>query len=308
MTHVVPTGSHSTELKGCIVYFVHVYLRPVAAGGVDALCRVVGRRRVVRAARFALRRSRRDLPNDMRTNGELALQRWVLATVPVTATLTVLDVGAHAGRWSRALLDLARHTGHRPHLHAFEPAPETHSRLTGSLSGAVRVNRLAVSDQPGEVTLHLVGPTAGRNSLHRSDGDVGSGQERATATTLDEYAAGAGIDRIDLLKVDAEGHDFRVLRGARRLLASQAISVAQFEYNHRWVHARHFLKDVFDLVGPLGYRVGKLTPRGVEWYPAWDPDLESFVEGNYLVAVAELESRLPAVRWWKEGGVGCTSG
>jgi hypothetical protein len=167
---------------------------------------------------------------------------------------------------------------------------------------------MAVSDRPGELTLHLAGLRAGRNSLLELDGDSPAQVvERVPATTLDEYAAAAGIDHIHMLKVDAEGHDLAVLRGSSGLLERRAVSVAQFEYNHRWVHARHFLKDVFDLVRPLGYRVGKLTPRGVEWYSTWDPELESFVEGNYLAARPDLASRLPAVRWWKESGAACTS-
>jgi hypothetical protein len=90
-----------------------------------------------------------------------------------------------------------------------------------------------------------------------------------------------------------------VLHGARECLGAGLITVAQFEYNHRWVHARQFLKDTFDLLEPLGYRVGKLTPRGMESYPGWDPDLETFIEGNYLACTANAAYRLPQVAWWK---------
>jgi hypothetical protein len=108
-----------------------------------------------------------------------------------------------------------------------------------------------------------------------------------------------------LVKVDAEGHDLAVLRGSSRLFADQRISIAQFEYNHRWVYSRSFLCDAFELLQPLGYRVGKLTPLGVEFYPSWDPDLETFIEGNYVACVPTVAARLPSVRWWKStiGGV-----
>jgi FkbM family methyltransferase len=272
---------------------------------VDVLCGLVGRERVVRAARFALHRSRLDLPNHPRYNGERDLPGWLLATIPPADRLTAVDVGAHVGRWSRSVLEAAARTGHRVDLHAFEPAPDTHRRLVAGLPATARVNRLAVSDRPGELTLHLVGKYAGRNSLHPIGPAASTGS--VTATTIDEYAARHAIDHIDLLKVDAEGHDLRVLRGAERAFRAGAVSVAQFEYNHRWVQARHFLKDAFDLLGPLGYRIGKLTPRGVEWYPGWDPDLETFVEGNYLACTRPLARHLPGIRWWKEGTQTCTS-
>ena len=101
------------------------------------------------------------------------------------------------------------------------------------------------------------------------------------------------------MKIDAEGHHLTVLRGGRALLAEQRITVTQFECNHRWVLARLFLRDAFEFLLALGYRVGKLTPRGVEFYPDWDADPETFVEGNYLACDPEVAAELPAVTWWK---------
>jgi FkbM family methyltransferase len=277
--------------------------RRTAATAVDALCRLLGRRRVVRAAHFALRRARLDLPNDPATNGEYALHRWVLAALPPGAPLVVFDVGANVGAWSDALLAQADRSGHREplRLHAFEPVAQTHDMLLASLPDTVRVNRLALTDRPGEVTMHVVGALAGTNSVHpAATGGPPVQIEVVPATTVDGYRHAERIAHIDLLKIDTEGHDLAVLRGAQRSLAEQAISIVQFEYNHRWVHARHFLKDAFDLMQPWGYRLGKLTPRGMEAYPVWHPELETFVEGNYLACTESSARRLPQVAWWKD--------
>ncbi|MGH3326859.1 MAG: FkbM family methyltransferase [Streptomycetales bacterium] len=277
--------------------------RSTAARTVDLCCTLVGRRQVVRAARFALNRARLDLPNGPATNGEHALQGWLLAAIPPGEAVTVFDVGANVGEWSRALLGRVRQTGHAGNLslHAFEPASYTHGLLVGSLPAGVRVNQLALSSHAGQATLHVVHPGAGTNSLHDAftGGRAAERTEPVVTTTVDDYVQHNDIGRIDLLKIDTEGHDFAVLLGAERSFKAGAISVAQFEYNHRWVHARHFLKDAFDLLWPLGYRVGKLTPRGMESYPDWDPDLETFVEGNYLACTEEMARHLPQVRWWK---------
>jgi len=56
--------------------------RGAAATAADAACRVLGRRTVIRAARYVLLRARLDYPNHMSVNGELALQRWALALAP----------------------------------------------------------------------------------------------------------------------------------------------------------------------------------------------------------------------------------
>jgi hypothetical protein len=45
-----------------------------------------------------------------------------------------------------------------------------------------------------------------------------------------------------MIKIDAEGHDLAVLRGGQQLLKTHAISVLQFEYNHRWIYSRTYLR------------------------------------------------------------------
>jgi FkbM family methyltransferase len=250
---------------------------------------------VVRAARFVLNRARLDVVNDPSANGEYALQRWVLAGTPPGEMFTALDVGANIGAWSRRLLTNSGRTPVR--LHAFEPAADTYALLAANLPGPAEVNRLAVSDECRPATLYVAGPAAGTNSLHAARSGLAA--EAIHTVTIDQYLAEHGIERVDLLKVDTEGHDFAVLRGARASFAAGAIGVVQFEYNHRWVFARQYLKDVFDLLAPLGYRIGKLTPGGVEFYPDWDPELETFIEGNYVACTAAKARRLPAVPWWK---------
>jgi FkbM family methyltransferase len=224
----------------------------------------------------------------------------MLETAQSGAPITVLDVGANVGAWSQSLLRQAARTGRlaQLRLHAFEPAVHTHRLLTERIGEQAQVNRLAVSDHCGSATLHVVAPRAGTNSLH-GDPDAALPTEEVETTTVDAYLESRNIDHVEMLKVDTEGHDFEVLSGCRRALRAQAVSLVQFEYNHRWIRARHYLKDAFELLEPLGYRIGKLTPRGIEPYPGWDPDLETFVEGNYLAATAETAERLPQVPWWK---------
>lgn len=281
-------------------------LRRGAAKATDFACRVVGRRQIVRASRFVLLRARLDVPNDLSTNGEASLQRWMLDLSPRGNRVHVIDVGANVGQWATAMLAAAQETGRFDDLdlHSFEPSSFTFARLSGALrEQPVSVIRTALSDQSGTSTLHVVAPGAGTNSLHKPPDMPGTASTEDVPTmTLDAYADRAGLDYISLVKIDAEGHDLAVLRGARRLFGEQRISIAQFEYNHRWVDARFFLRDAFELLEPLGYRLGKLTPVGVEFYPRWDADLETFVEGNYVACEKRIAERLPSVTWWKFAG------
>jgi FkbM family methyltransferase len=278
-------------------------LRRVATVATDAACRVVGRRQVVRAARFALMRARLDVPNDRTTNGEALLASSAVGLTSPGHAFHVVDAGANAGQWARLMLGAARLAGRMDDLdlHSFEPSSYTFARLSEALDGQhVTLKQAALGACAGSATLHVFVPGAGINSLHRMPGWPDGGvTEQVPLTTLEAYADEAGLDHITLLKIDTEGHDLAVLRGAGRLFADQRISIAQFEYNHRWVYARFFLRDAFELLTPMGYRIGKLTPFGVEFYPAWDAELETFVEGNYIVCTKQAAERLPTVRWWK---------
>jgi FkbM family methyltransferase len=276
-------------------------LRHAATTGTGLACRAVGRRQVVRAARFVLHRARLDIPNDMSTNGESSLQRWILELSPADREIHVLDVGANVGRWSSAMLVAARQGGRLGdlRLRAFEPSSYTFGRLSEEFDGQpVSLCRVAVGERAGSAVLHVIAPGAGINSLYQPASLLpGVTTEEVATTTLDACADQAGLDQITLVKIDTEGHDLAVLRGARRLFAEHRILAVQFEYNHRWIAARSFLCDAFELLVPLGYRLGKLTPRGVEFYPGWDAELETFVEGNYVACVPQIAERLPSVMW-----------
>jgi FkbM family methyltransferase len=277
--------------------------RRAAATATDAACHALGRQAVVRAARFVLFRARLDYPNDMAVNGEPALQCWALQVAPRGGELHVADVGANVGSWARLMLAAASVQGRAGdlRLHAFEPDDGAYAQLARELEGtSASLSQVAVSDHEGTSAFHVAAPAAGTNSLHPAPGGTTTASTVST-TTLDSYAARRGIDGFALVKIDTEGHDLAVLRGAGNLLAGHRIALVQFEYNHRWVFARAFLRDAFDLLSGFGYRIGKLTPRGIEFYPGWHPELETFVEGNYVACAPLVAERVPAVRWWKTG-------
>ncbi len=49
----------------------------------------------------------------------------------------------------------------------------------------------------------------------------------------------------------------------------------------------NFRHGAFDFLVPFGYRIGNRARKGVEFYPGWDPELETNREGNYVAACAD---------------------
>ena len=269
------------------------------------LMKCIGRRNLARIGRFLSNTARLDVANDMRANGENLVQETVLNHVPTNCDLVVFDVGANVGDWSIQLLQAsaARHRSHS-FLYAFEPVSSTvqmlatnvHAQKTGWKVVAVQKG---MSDREGTSQIFVVEEGCGINSIIPDIRQEIKRTESIELTTVDIYCRTNCISEVTLLKIDVEGHDLFVLRGARQLLNEKRIHVIQFEYNFRWIWSRATLFDVFEFADAVGYRVGKVTPKGIEFYDCWDPELEKFVEGNYLMCRPDWIGRFPQIAWWK---------
>ncbi len=266
----------------------------------------LGRRNLVRLGRFLSMEARLDLNGDIHSHGEAFVREIVVKNAPSDRHLEVLDVGANTGEWTEVLLEDCAHAEREDvYVHLFEPSRSTFRSLKERFETHRAVDRLifqplALSREPGHKTLHIVHELAGTNSLHEQPELAPVDQEEVELDTVDSYARRWGIEHIDLIKIDAEGHDLEVLAGARRLLAEQKIEVIQFEYSSRWIYARNYLRDAFELLHPLGYRLGKLTRKGIEYYEGWHPELETFREANYVACLPAWVERFPSLRWWNE--------
>ena len=243
-------------------------VRRAAAIATDLTCRAAGKRTVVRTARYVLSRARLDYPNDLSTNCQSALQRWILRFSQAGEQIHVAHVGANVGRWSESMLAAASEAGRETdlRLHAFRSGSRAFARLAETLDGrSASLSETALSDRQGTSLFYAVAPAAGTSSLYLVQEANPVAQANVVTTALDSYADESGVARFALVKIDAEGHDLALLRGARTLLAEHRIAVAQSEYNHRWILGRFFLRDAFEFLLALGYRVGKLTlaRRGV---------------------------------------------
>lgn len=235
------------------------------------------RRLLWRVGRAAYAAARGDVPNDPRTNGEY----WLLAHVVEGAHSgeRLLDVGANLGDWTVEALRLgARARGCE--LHAFEPSAGTRRRLEARLGGDASVHALALSDTPGELAFYEVSEGAGTNSLHAAPGAI---EVRVAVDTLDAFLAARPGGPVRFVKIDTEGFDLLVLRGAEASLRSGAIEALQFEYNWRWLDNHVSLRDAFRFLEPLPYRLGKLAGPRLELYDAWHPELDRFLEANFVL-------------------------
>jgi FkbM family methyltransferase len=194
---------------------------------------------------------------DCHRNGE----RWLLERVARDAG-TFIDVGANVGHWSE--LFLAATKGNvRGFL--FEPSALGAAKLRQKFAREPRVEIIeaAVSDTVGEMNYYEEPDAGERSSLLESYSDSQALRRIVKVTSLDVEVGNRGIDFIDFLKIDTEGYDLRVLRGASQLLQKLAIGIVQFEYNSPWALAGSTLADAYRLLEGYGYTVFLLRPTGL---------------------------------------------
>lgn len=211
-------------------------------------------------------------------------------------TAVVFDVGANIGEWTRRFVQ-----GMLPGLtvYSFEPSKATFEFLKTALSGEVteillKPVNLALSDSNSSGQLYLGGELAGTNSLHFRRGVHHKETETVLFQRGDAFCLENGIQQIELLKIDTEGHELSVLLGFDSMLSRGAIDFIQFEYGGTWIDSHILLMDVFDLLLGKGYVLSKIHPKGLDLFFDYAPALENFVYANYLAIRKDL---LASLKW-----------
>jgi len=130
-----------------------------------------------------------------------------------------VDVGANIGLFT---LKAASIVGPKGRVVAVEPGLEASQRLAENLALNERSNirqvRSALADTIGQATLHHVNMGDDPQAFSLLSDGSGSGGENVPVTTLDALAADLGLERIDCIKIDVEGAEERVIRGAQESL------------------------------------------------------------------------------------------
>lgn len=164
--------------------------------------------------------------------------------------MTVLDVGAHVGYYARRF---ARSVGPAGRVFAFEPHPRTFRVLTANTQAYPRVQpvQAALAEVAGTAELYDYLMMSASGSLHYDEmmADLQRAQVGAQdiaprlrenfavekysveTVTVDDFLAGQGVDRVDVVKMDIEGAEIGALRGMRATIQRSPGLVLVMEYN-----------------------------------------------------------------------------
>jgi len=182
-----------------------------------------------------------------------------------------VDLGAHKGR---VFTDLLRAELDLREAHLVEPNPASFAELerVSKKAAAVRTVRtynIAIGDSVGQVTMKMA-DTMSR--VLRDDAEIAAGTLaeddvfEVRTETLDLLRLNVLDQHISILKIDVEGSELDVLRGAAELLSSQGADVIYIEAGmDRQNRQQCYYRDIEDHLEARGYRLFKIYEQKNEW-------------------------------------------
>jgi len=158
----------------------------------------------------------------------------------------VFDVGAERGTWTKWVRESHRNC----HVYAFEP--DTKNNNPDAFP-------FALSDHVGTEQYHVTSKSL-HNILIKPEAET---SYPVPITTVDRFCEEHKINHIDFMKIDVEGGEFNVIKGAHQMIREGLVENIQFEYGGTYPPAKLTLQRVVRYLRQYGYEIFKVAPDSV---------------------------------------------
>lgn len=187
-------------------------------------------------------------------------------------------MGANIGDWSKFLIN--EYQGCQYQLHLFEPSEKTFQKLKENIPPEEQHKHhcLGLGDSNGELDIYYDYETQGSASLIKGEAKY---SEKIRIETLDFFCSKNGIETIDFLKMDIQGYEFQVLKGAKKMLQNGKIHRIQFELDEPCIDNRIYFKDFWELLH-LDFDLNQSLFDGLKKIEKYHFTMENYRCMNYL--------------------------
>lgn len=215
-------------------------------------------------------------------NGEIKAIQYSLSRVSEKENLVIVDAGAQIGIYTECVLNVLSKIQKTSTIYSFEPAENEYKKYVEKFSQLNNVvpYHIALSDKTGIVKLYSPENSTGLGSLYPNNKNQRSVNE-VQSTTIDIFCLEKNIKRIHLLKLDVEGNELNVLKGAQKMLTGGCIDFIQFEFGQCSLYAKVSFLDLYDTLKDR-YIIHRVLIDGLEEIKHPGTREECFFTTNYL--------------------------
>jgi FkbM family methyltransferase len=181
--------------------------------------------------------------------------------------MSFVDIGANEGLYT---LFAARRVGRRGRVVAIEPSSRERTILDANVARNklrnVMVVSQALADQAGIAELQIAPErNGGHNTLGQFvyEGETAVAREKVVVETLDGLRTRLKLERVDVVKIDVEGAELKVLRGGRSWLAEQRPILLVEANEPALAHQKTDTRALVDLLVSLGYQIHVFNEAGM---------------------------------------------
>jgi len=221
---------------------------------------------------------------DADKSGEIPLLKYIKNKIANDKSITLFDVGANIGGYSTLLTEIFPENST---IYSFEPSKTTFATLqsnTKDLKNIHLVNR-GLSNEKKAVNLYSDRDNSGEASIYKRRLDHFNVEQTLKEViqlgTIDDYCEENNIKTIDLLKMDVEGNELKVLDGALNMLASKRIRFIQFEFGGCNIDSRTFFQDFYYLLNK-DFQLYRIVQDGLFPINHYKECYELFMTTNFL--------------------------
>jgi FkbM family methyltransferase len=205
---------------------------------------------------------------------------------------TVFDIGANIGNYTKTIIK----SSPRCTIYAFEPHPKNFEKLNEKFrkKNVTKVNSacgntegtMKIYDYDDEGSSHASAIEGVIKNIHNKD----KIETEVPVIKVDSYVSKKNIDCIDLLKVDTEGYELKVLKGAEEIIKKGGVRCLHIEFNEMNVESRTFMKDIIEFL--TEYKVYRMFPNGLVEIKKYNPPYHEIFAYQNIVAIHKKEKKL----------------
>ncbi len=217
-------------------------------------------------------------------SGEKELIRKLFVNYP-SKSIIFFDVGANNGDYASSVIDCLGDKINQ--YYCFEPSSTTRAVLEEKVGARnnVFVYPLGLSDKCEDMLLLSSSKSSGLSTFYNRDLShyeiKYDSSENVKVVTLDSFCQNEGIDRVDFLKMDIEGHELAAMNGGIQMIQSRKIKYIQFEFGGCNIDSRTYLKDFYKVLS-CNYDLYRIQRYSIVKMPEYSEVLENFTTTNYL--------------------------